>query len=185
MHIRLFVNFLGYWCDLCFFLFSTLCFLSDSFIISVSSLFLILLVCLICCLSHFYSFSFQLVYFLIPIYSLGLFFFLMCACMWYIYLCVCTCACGCTHTCVNMKIRVDAWCPPQPLSSLFFATRSLTKPVARLAGQWGPERFILTPALKLWSHITGLASACILGIWTQVPMLSWQALNQLSHLPAT
>lgn len=116
---------------------------------------------------------------------IGTFFSFWCVHVCGIYICVCTCACGCTHTCVNVKIRVDARCPPQPLSSLFFAAASLTKPVARLAGQWGPERFILTPALKLWSHITGLASACILGIWTQVPMLSWQALNQLSHLPAT
>lgn len=96
----------------------------------------------------FLQFFFPATIFLIPMYSLGFFPF-WCVCVCGIYLCVCTCACGCTRMCVNVKIRVDVRCPPQPLSSLFFVTRSLTKPVARLAGQWVPERFTLSPSTEV------------------------------------
>lgn len=103
------------------------------FKISVSSHLLILLVCLICCLIFTVFLS---SYYIFDSYIFIGVFFLFDVCMYIcgIYLCVCTCACGRTRMCVNMKVSVDVRCPPQPLSSLFFATRSLTKPVARPAG---------------------------------------------------
>lgn len=78
-------------------------------------------------------------------------------------------------------------CVHSPVISLPYLMKQNLRPrfwLARLASHQSPEPFLPSPLRCLSYRHTPLNLDMVLGIWTHVLKLAWQALHQMSHLPA-
>lgn len=95
-----------------------------------------------------------------------------------VYMCLCECAHGCVW-----KPKVNKEHFPLSFSTLFPEMRA--PPIQKHQLTFKCPGVLLSLPPECWGYrftVPRLAFACVLEIWTEIPMLSWQALHQPSCL---